>query len=185
MSISSFDDERMDSPSPAANSVVLHRLQSARHRKTASSLIANGHSITALQQGSKVTRAIRGILKASFNRQNPHISEFDEDTSDEEEISLKKPSVFQRLKPKQKETAQTEVEESPRKIRVAKIYCSSFCDELGCLHECEVLHIKNIHDHDCLLIENVNGKSTIIAGTFEGLMLHLCNPINRYTGLQH
>ena len=45
-----------------------------------------------------------------------------------------------------------------------------------CFHHYEVLHIKTLTGHDCLVLQLIAGKPTILAGTVDGFILEVCTP---------
>ncbi|KAF8467339.1 ras guanine nucleotide exchange factor domain-containing protein [Kalaharituber pfeilii] len=141
-------------------------------------------------QKVKTSRSIRSFWKASFiNHSQQDLSEFDDNTSEEgdRQADRSKKSMFNLRWSKARDS---EFELERRSIKESGIlrpqtaqnfchtYCTRWCREPRCFHDCDVLHIKTATGHDCLVLEAVLGKPTVIAGTLDGLLLELCAPLS-------
>lgn len=153
-----------------------------------STSIQSQNSIIPIQK-VKVSRSIRSFFKAGFGNPGQSIaSEFDDNSSEEGDRNAKgsKKSMFNLRKSKVKETEDRsllyEIEPPRPSTSLPQGLCTRWCGVPRCFHDCDVLHIKNSHGHDCLVIEMVLGTPTVIAGSLEGLLLELCAPINDRSG---
>ncbi|KAF8457427.1 ras guanine nucleotide exchange factor domain-containing protein [Terfezia claveryi] len=142
------------------------------------------NSIVPVQK-IKVSRSIRSFFKGGIQSV---ISEFDDNSSEEGDRSVKgsKKSMFNLRRPRGRESEDL-VRSVPEPCSHPTLQippplppssCTRWCGVPRCFHDYDVLHIKNVAGHDCLVIEIVNGTPTVIAGTVEGLMMELCAPIS-------
>ena len=134
----------------------------------------------------KVSRSIRSFWKSSFgNSTTSIISEFDDNSSEEGDrnINRSKKSMFNLRRSRVKEMEDRSIcDPEDLSFPIAQQLCTRLCGIPRCFHDCDVLHVKDSAGHDCLVIEMILGKPTIIAGTLEGLMVELCSPITERSG---
>lgn len=137
-------------------------------------------------QRIKVSRSIRSFWKSNFGNSTPSIiSEFDDNSSEEGDrnFSRSKKSMFNLRRSRVRDMEDHSIyDPEPLSFPIAQQLCTRFCGVPRCFHDCDVLHVKNSIGHDCLVIEMILGKPTIIAGTLEGLMVELCAPITERSG---
>lgn len=137
-------------------------------------------------QRVKVSRSIRSFWKSNFGNNTPSvISEFDDNSSEDGDrnINRSKKSMFNLRRSRAKEMEDHSIcDPDPLSFPIPQQLCTRLCGIPRCFHDCDVLHVKNSAGHDCLVIEMILGKPTIIAGTLEGLMVELCAPVTERSG---